>query len=201
MTYSIHHSIVPVQIVKSYIDYPGSPWIGSTKLSGTHGNDTLFVLRYAPLLFIGPRGFLLYNPIAWVALWGLVRAIRQRGPFFNEAVVIATGSGILALYYALFTSGYSGWSYSIRWFVPLLPMLFFFLYPYFEAYDLKRAARFRVMLAAAVVIAFVGALNPWSDGSLSLRRSVPISRSSRQTCTGSVILLFGINGPLIPGVG
>jgi hypothetical protein len=167
MTYSIHHSIVPVQIVKSYFDYPGSPWIGSTQLSGTHGNNALFVLRYAPLLFIGPRGFLLYNPIAWVALWGLVRAIRQRGPFFNEAVVIATGSGILALYYVLFTSGYSGWSYSIRWFVPLLPLLFFFLYPYFEAYGHKRAARFRVLLAVAVVIAFVGALNPWSDGSLS----------------------------------
>jgi hypothetical protein len=96
-----------------------------------------------------------------------VRAIRQRGPFFNEAVVIATGSGILALYYVLFTSGYSGWSYSIRWFVPLLPLLFFFLYPYFEAYDHKRDARFRVLLAVAVVIAFVGALNPWSDGSLS----------------------------------
>lgn len=167
MTYSIHHSIVPVQIVKSYFDYPGSPWIGSDELSGTHSNGALFVLRYAPRLFIGPRGFLLYNPIAWVALWGLVRAIRQRGLFYNEAIVIGAGSGMLVLYYVLFTSGYGGWSYSIRWFVPLLPLIFFFLYPYFERYDEKRPGRFRALLGVAVAIALVGALEPWSDGSLS----------------------------------
>jgi hypothetical protein len=34
INYSIHNSIVPVQIVRSYFEYPGSPWIGSDQLSG-----------------------------------------------------------------------------------------------------------------------------------------------------------------------
>jgi hypothetical protein len=167
MTYSIHHSIVPVQIVKAYFDYPGSPWIGSNDLSGMRTNSLWFILRYGLLVLIGPKGFLIYNPILWVALWGLVQSLRRKGLFFREAIVIASGTGLLALYYIFFTDNYGGWSYSIRWFVPLLPLLFFFLFPYLEAYDLKRAARFRVLLGAAVVIAFVGALDPWSDGSLS----------------------------------
>jgi hypothetical protein len=167
MTYSIHHSIMPVQIVKSYFLYPGSPWIGSNELSGMRSNGPLFVLRYGLLVLIGPKGFLLYNPVLWVALWGLAEALRRRGLFFREAIVIGAGSAVLALYYVFFTDNYGGWSYSIRWFVPLLPLLFFFLFPYFEVYSHKRARQFRALLGVAIAIAFVGATDPWSDGSLS----------------------------------
>jgi len=167
ITYSIHHSILPVQIVRSYFQYPGSPWIKSGGLSGMGINSAQFSLKYGLLAFVGPKGFLIYNPILWVALWGLVRTIRQKDPFFYEAIVVGAGCVILGLYYVLFTIDYSGWSYSIRWFVPVLPLLFFFLYPYFGAYDERRARNFRMLLGAAVVIAVVGALNPWSDGSLS----------------------------------
>jgi hypothetical protein len=163
INYSIHHSVVPVQIVQSYFEYPGSPWIGSNNLSGMRTNDAKFVFEYAVLVLVGPKGFLLYNPILWVALWGLVHTMRRKGPFFYEAVVVCAGSAVLALYYVFFTNNYGGWSYSIRWFVPALPLLFFFLYPYFEAYDRKRAGRFRVLLGAAVVIALVGAIDPWSQ--------------------------------------
>src|ERR1700733_6724110 len=167
MTYAIHHSIVPVQIVRSYFQYPGSPWINSDGLSGMEINSASFSFKYGLLVLVGPKGFLIYNPILWIALWGLVRAIRRRGPFFDEAIVIGAGSIVLGLYYVLFTTNYSGWSYSIRWFVPALPLLFFFLYPYFQAYDERRARNFRVLLGAAVVIALIGVVNPWSDETLS----------------------------------
>lgn len=38
-------------------------------------------------------------------------------------MVVSAGSITLALYYLLTTNNYGGWSYSIRWFVPLLPLL------------------------------------------------------------------------------
>ena len=168
ITYSIHHSIVPVQLFKSYFFYPGSPWIDSDeRLSGMSVNGAKFALPYAFLALIGPRGFLLYNPILWIAVWGLVRTMRQKGRFFYEAIIVAAGSGILLLYYILFTSNYGGDSYSIRWLVPLLPLLFFFLYPYFEGYDQRRPSRFRALLAVSVAIALVGAINPWSNKHLS----------------------------------
>lgn len=167
INYSIHGSIVPVQVVESYFQYPGSPWIGSHGLSGMRINTAWFFLSYALLMLIGPKGFLLYNPILCVSLWGLVRAIRQKSVFFYEAIVIAAGSGALVFYYLLFTNDFGGWSYSIRWFVPVLPLLFFFLYPYFQAFDQTRKRQFRVLLSVAVTISFVGALNPWSHRDLS----------------------------------
>jgi len=167
INYSIHGSIMPVQIVRSYFEYPGSPWIGSEKLSGVRVNDLRFALTYAAGLFVGPKGFLLYNPMLGVALWGLVRAVRQKGHFFHEALVVGAGSVTLVLYYTLTTSDYGGWCYGIRWFVPLLPLLLFFVYPYFEAYTERRATLFSVLLSVSILVATVGATNPWSDPSLA----------------------------------
>jgi hypothetical protein len=167
ITYSIHSSIVPVQIVGAYFQYPGSPWSGSSELSGMHANSAQFIFAYALAALVGPKGFLLYNPLMVLAIWGLVRVIRHRGRFFYEGIVIGAASAVVVLYYLLFTNNYGGWSYSIRWFVPLLPLLFFFLYPYFEDYGAARASQFRVLLCAAVVIALVGAIDPWSHRDLS----------------------------------
>jgi hypothetical protein len=129
ITYSIHHSIVPVQIVASYFQYPGSPWVGTDQLSGVHSNSAQFALGYAFSALVGPKGFLLYDPIIAIALWGLVRVIREKGHFFYEGIAVAAGSAAVVLYYLFATNNYGGWSYSIRWFVPLLPLLFFFYVP------------------------------------------------------------------------
>lgn len=163
INYSIHHSIMPLQIYRSYFEYPGSPWIGSDQLSGVVANDLTFSANYAFLTLFGPKGFLIYNPLLFIASWGLVRAIRQRGGFFWEGICIAGGSTILLLYYWLTTNNFAGWSYSIRWFVPLLPLLMFFLYPCLEGFGKRSYVwTFQTLLCISVIIAFVGALNPWS---------------------------------------
>ena len=168
INYSIHHSIMPVQIYRSYFDYPGSPWTGSDQLSGMVANDPAFSAAYAFRTLFGPKGFLIYNPVLFIALWGLVRTIRKRGEFLWEGIFIAAGSVILLVYYWLTTNNFAGWSYSIRWFVPLLPLLMFFLYPCLESFGERIHVRtFQTLLCASVIIAFVGALNPWSPLSYS----------------------------------
>jgi CDP-diglyceride synthetase len=72
------------------------------------------------------------------------------------------GTLILMLYYWVTSDNTAAWSYSIRWIVPLLPLLFFFLYPYFEVLNKRRETVFQALLCVSVVIATVGALNPWS---------------------------------------
>jgi hypothetical protein len=126
-------------------------------------NSAGFVASYALLMLVGPKGFLLYNPFLWVALWGLVRAVRQKGPFRYEGLVIGSGSLVLVAYYVLTTNNYGGECYSIRWLVPLLPLLMFFLHPYFERYHKAPAAWFAVLLCLSIAIAFIGAFDPWSS--------------------------------------
>lgn len=161
INYMIHGSVMPVQIYRSYFDYPGSPWLGSPDLSGMSTNEWRFALLYGLQTLIGPRGFLLYNPLLFVSIWGLAREIRRKGTFFYEALCVAAGSCAVLLYYWRMTTNYGGWSYSIRWFVPLIPLLLFFFYPYLQHLNAKRPA-FKALLGVSVVIAFVGALNPWS---------------------------------------
>jgi hypothetical protein len=175
VNYSIHDSIVPVQIVRSYFEYPGSPWIGSDELSGMRVNDPGFIASYAFLTLIGPKGFLVYNPFLFVALWGLIRVIRQRDAAYAEGLVVAVGSGIIAAYYWLTTTNYGGFSYSVRWFVPLLPLLLYFTYPYFALLHRKNTVAYRALLVCSLVLAAIGAVNPWSRvGNTSDIRDAPL---------------------------
>jgi hypothetical protein len=163
VNYAIHGSVVPVQIVPSYFEYPGSYWLGSAqKLSGMGMNDLGFTLKYALRALLGPNGFLIYNPFSLIALWGLMRELRPNRAFFYEALIVCSGGLVLATYYFLTTSNYGGWSYSMRWFVPLLPLLFFFLYPYFESHYDSHPNAFRAVLCVSMIIAVVGLVNPWS---------------------------------------
>ena len=81
--------------------------------------------------------------------------------------MILTASAILSLYYFLMSSNFSGWSYSIRWFVPLLPGFFFYLF------DLENSLTtplqrnlFKGLVAVSVLIALIGVINPWSSPEL-----------------------------------
>jgi len=119
---------------------------GTDQLSGMRTNNAQFALTYALSALVGPKGFLLYNPIIAVALWGLIRAIREKGLFFYEGIVIGAGSAVMVLYYLLFTNNYGGWSYSIRWFVPIITAVVFLFVPLFRG--LRPKARASVPRAA-----------------------------------------------------
>jgi hypothetical protein len=167
ITYSIQHSLLPVQIVKSNFVYPGSTWTGTKELSGVAINHVRFLARYAPLMLIGPtRGFILYNPLLVFAMWGFGYSIRHRTAFYREALALGTACGLIVAYYLLMTTNYGGCCYSIRWFVPTLPVLFFFLYPYLGYRAGRIRVVFRALLCLAIVIATVGTANPWPCGRL-----------------------------------
>lgn len=165
VNYAISGSVVPVQLVPRYFQFPGSPWTPG-QLTGAGVNSGSFLLHYARNMLIGGRGFLTYNPFSLLAiplmLW---EAIRRR-PFAREAVVVAATSIVLMSYYILTSTNYGGYSYSIRWFVPMLPLWMFFLYPLLERHGRWPWVVFFALLAVSVPIAVIGTWNPWSYGSL-----------------------------------
>ena len=160
--FAIHGSVMPVQIYNQYFQYPGSPWLGSDELSGMRANGVGFTFTYALSTLFGPAGFLLYNPLLFLAIFGCVQVIHKQERFWSECLCVLLGSLILCGYYWVTTTNLAGWSYSIRWFVPILPPFFFFLYPYLRDNSARRKRLFIIVFAVSTVIASVGALNPWS---------------------------------------
>lgn len=165
INYAISGSIKPVQINPDHFDYPGSDWVDSGKLSGVKTNSLNEGLTHLYLLMFGPRGFLLYNPVLFLGLPSMAWVIIRRKTLWVEAVVGALGSIVIVLYYAFNTTGFGGWSYSIRWFVPLLPLLLFFAYPLLQVPS--KPLRYLLILAvgSGLFIAALGTIDPWVRGS------------------------------------
>jgi hypothetical protein len=165
INYAISGSVVPVQLVPRYFQFPGSPWTPD-QLTGAGVNTGSFLLHYARNMLIGGRGFLTYNPFSLLAIPLMVWEAIRRRRFAREAVVVSVTSIVLVSYYILTSTNYGGYSYSIRWFVPLLPLWMFFLYPLLEKPGRWRWVVFFILLAVSVPIAVIGTWNPWSYGSL-----------------------------------
>jgi hypothetical protein len=167
VNYYISGSVVPVQINRSYFEYPGSPWLTRLhSLSGMSANRGLFLLSYGFNCLLGSKGFLLYNPLLFVALPYLVREIKGNRGFRQEALVIGIVSLVIVSYYFVYTNNYNGASYSIRWFVPLLPLLFFFIHPFFETFSVKRRRIFIALFCLSAMISAIGLVNTSPGDSL-----------------------------------
>jgi hypothetical protein len=157
---AISGSLVPVQLVSRYFLFPGSPWT-IDMLTGAQLNSGPALASYALGLLVGGRGFLLYNPFVLIAIPLMVREFVRRRPFAVEALAATTVSVVMFAYYALWSNNYSGASYSIRWFVPLLPLWMFFLHPLLERKGRWPMVLFLAVLVVSVPIAYVGTWNPW----------------------------------------
>ena len=163
INYFISGSVVPMVLSRAYLEWPGSPWLGSDELSGVKINDLPFFLRYSLSALLGGRGFLLYNPLLFIALPGLAQEIRGGRRFKQEALVVGIASLVIVLYYLLFTTNYGGWSYSVRWFVPLLPLLFFFMQRFLRGASSRRRRVFTALLCVSSIVSCIGLIDPWSN--------------------------------------
>lgn len=167
INYHISGSIMPVQLNKSYFDYPGSPWVGTQGLSGVELNQGWFLIEYAFLLLFGPKGFVLHNPLLLIAIPAMVNIFNERGKFWKESLMIIASTLVIVSYYMIFTNNFSGYSYSIRWLVPLLPLLYFFMFPFLENFNLAKQRLFAVLVVISFTIALIGLYNPWSNPEIS----------------------------------
>jgi len=162
--YHIHGSVMPVTIYKPYWEYPGT---GINKPAGTNVNQPLLFLYFTLTYLFGPKGFIVYNPLLLLALPCIVGEIKNKRPFRWEALVIGIASLTIMLYYFTMTNNYGGWCYSIRWFVGMLPLLFFFMYSFFENFSVVRCRIFLLLFVVSVLVAAIGLVNPWSNLRLS----------------------------------
>ncbi len=126
--YSVSGNIMPLQLNKSFFEYSGSAWNSATGMSGMMINTGLDLVKYSFHSLFEKNGFIIYNPLLFIAIPCLIYEIKNRRKFWKEGLVIGVSSLILVAYYCITTRNFGGNSYSIRWFIPLLPLLFIFFY-------------------------------------------------------------------------
>ena len=164
VNYSIGGTLLPLQINPEFFVFEGSAWTDSQALSGVRVNSPIFTLQYAFFTLFGSKGFVWYNPLLFFLVPLLIKNTQRSKLFQIETLVILCGTIILMSYYWLFSSNYGGWSYSIRWFIPVLPLILFYLY------DLESLGKWRwnktifyALVVCSVIIAGIGLINPWSN--------------------------------------
>jgi hypothetical protein len=129
LTWMIGRTFRPLGAVAEYMTtWPGSPFTvdNLTGLGWAHGSVAGFGV-YAIGLLVGPKGFLLHNPVLFFlpASFGIVR--RAASPeralaWYSIAVMAGTW-----LIYAITSNNYAGETASVRWFVPLLAPSYYLL--------------------------------------------------------------------------
>jgi hypothetical protein len=124
--YAIGHTLLPLNMVPEYLEWPGSPFDRSN-MTGIARHSPLGFLLYTRDLLIGESGFLLFNlPIllAVAMAWKvLARPVPDR---LDLAAMIAWFAIVIAIY-AVLSDNLGGYCLSIRWFVPLLVPSFWVL--------------------------------------------------------------------------
>jgi hypothetical protein len=166
INYHLGGDIRPFQLRTALFKYPGSYWVsGVEELSGSRIKDLRHTAQYAVVCLFGPQGFLVYSPLLFIPIWQVARTIFRRGVLWVEAGLSLGASSAIAGFYFLTSANFGGWSYSTRWFVVAVPLLWFFSFGYFQKMTRMKRVLYAVLLGVSFCIALVGAYNPWPDTS------------------------------------
>jgi hypothetical protein len=145
--------------------YPGSYWAGGEEALTGNRNSFGFAVRYGIECLFGRNGFLWYNPILLLGLFCAIQEIRHRGPWWVEAAAVLCATAAIIVFYSLTSSNYSGWSYSIRWFLLFVAPGVFFVFRSLQRASARQHRLFITLAAAGLVIALVGCVDPWTPSS------------------------------------
>jgi hypothetical protein len=119
-------TLLPLYFDPKAYDFVGT--VLNTTVGGTNGFYSLdFGLHYAYDMIVGQRGLLSFTPMLIFAFIGIGVAIKlrqQRG----LALTVLLGSLIFAAYLILRTDNFGGLAWGTRWFVPLVPLWWYFAY-------------------------------------------------------------------------
>lgn len=160
--YQIAGTFLPPYMLTYGYAYPGS--VFPTTLAGNGTPDDY--VAYAFRMFVGGKGLLAYNPLLLFALVGLVQAMRtSQHSLRTEAICVGVGFVVLCVYLATQTGNYGGVAYGERWFVPVIPLVFAFIFfaPPLNARQAWLWSLFVPLLIISVVSSWQGAQAPWQD--------------------------------------
>jgi hypothetical protein len=107
----------------------------------------------------GWHGFFSVSPVLIIGAIGLVLAVKKKEPLKRRNTIFV-GSGVLVMLlgYAFFIGSLGGWSYGIRYLIPIMPILLFFIPVVLKK---MRTPIFICVLTLSTLFALIGMYNPW----------------------------------------
>jgi hypothetical protein len=165
-------------IVPLYFDPKAYDFIGTvlnTTVGGTNGFYSLeFGMRYTYDMLVGQRGLFSFTPMLIFAVSGMAIALK-RGPQRGLIAAVAGSSLVFTAYLILRTDNFGGLAWGTRWFVPLVPLWWYFALDAYGAFrNRPRAAVvWRTLFWAAVIISFLTAAQGLHD---AWREALPVMR-------------------------
>ncbi len=166
-------TIMPLYFDPKAYDFVGT--VLNTTVGGTNGFYSWeFGLRYTYDMFIGQRGLFSFTPMLIFAFIGMAVAFKQHRQRGLIAAVFG-GSLIFATYLILRTDNFGGLAWGTRWFVPLVPVWWYFSR---DAYCVLRnrpraAFVWRALFWMAVLLSFLTAAQGLHD---AWREAAPLIR-------------------------
>jgi hypothetical protein len=161
-----------------YFDPKAYDFVGTvlnTTVGGTNGFYSLeFGVRYIYDMFVGQRGLFSFTPMLIFAFIGMIVAYRQRRQRGLIAAVLG-GSLIFAAYLILRTDNFGGLAWGTRWFVPLVPVWWYFARDAYCVIHEPRGASltWRALFWIAVALSFLTAAQGLHD---AWREATPFIR-------------------------
>ena len=164
-------------IMPLYFDPKAYDFVGTVlnpTVGGTNGFYSLeFGLRYAFDMLVGQRGLLSFTPMLIFGFVGIGVAIKQHQQR-GLASTVLLGSLVFAAYLILRTDNFGGLAWGTRWFVPLVPLWWYFAYDAYCALRKGRLSTVGILLFwAAVLLSFLTAAQGLHD---AWREAWPIIR-------------------------
>ena len=133
-----------------------------------HSSQYVSVIQHVPLpknwlyplqCLFGWHGFFSVSPVLIIGAIGLVLAIKKKEPLKRRnTIFIGSGVLVMLLGYAFFIGSLGGWSYGIRYLIPIIPILLFFIPVVLKK---MRTPIFICILTLSTLFALVGMYNPW----------------------------------------
>jgi len=153
-------------IAPLYFDPKAYDFIGTVlnpTVGGTNGFYSLeFGVNYAYNLLIGERGLFAFTPVLIFGLIGAALMMRDRTRGLTIAVL--SGCVLFAAYLIARTDNYGGEAWGARWFVPLVPLVWWYIR---DAWCVARDSRWQLvwhgMIVLALIVSFLTALSGLQD--------------------------------------
>ena len=162
----ISGSVFPVNVNPEFFKYPGAIF-NETNLSGVVANTTLSEISvYAFHCLLGYRGLFIYTPILIFALWGILTGIKNK-KHRPLAMLLFIPAALVIAFYIWRTQNYGGYSYGVRFFIPVIPPFFTGLVFITDRFR-QRISRvfFKAAAVWSVIFALMGAVQPASNEKL-----------------------------------